>query len=342
MTWYLEIAMRRWSTEEYECAQGLMVSYLRDFFVESQGWHHGFGDSVRVGGGPNFQVPRDTKLVVSQCHRTDGSKFSLHIVCPALVFDCTTLGMKSFAVDFAVYVVYRLFKELKSMCFTMLDVAADVLKPLDRAVLRLLQLHKHSVDSRFPSIGTVSPIDLCVYKVQGQLYRLVGMGKVSRGILGEPLCICGGDGSSPRNLVANHGVGDLPTWLESVVSFKRPLDPMGFFVPPCSWRGWFYQSEDIAWQRQRRKVDVAAGIVPDDADAVQRVEDVPLPRVYESGPRPDFVFEQLLHVGGARLVQSLLGLAVAPPNTNRKGKGKPRGWRPEGPGFSHSPKVGTN
>eukprot|EP01084_Bolivina_argentea_P238348 400443_1 len=41
MTWYLSIASRRWSTEEYECAQGLLVSYLRDFFVECEGWHKG-------------------------------------------------------------------------------------------------------------------------------------------------------------------------------------------------------------------------------------------------------------------------------------------------------------
>ncbi len=53
ITWYLTIAARPWSAEEYECTQGLLVSYLRDFFVESERWHKGVGCVI-----PAFKVPR--------------------------------------------------------------------------------------------------------------------------------------------------------------------------------------------------------------------------------------------------------------------------------------------
>ncbi len=109
------------------------------------------------------------------------------------------------------------------------------------------------------------------------------MGKVARGSLGEPLLICGGDGSSPQNLVETHGVGCVKTWLESLVCMHR-REGVRFFEEPCSWRSWFYQSQDIEWQHQRRKLDVAAGVVPDDPDAVRRVEDIPVPSIYEEGP----------------------------------------------------------
>ncbi len=242
-TWYLSVAALPWTVEEYECAQSVIVSYIRDFLVESEGWHKGLNTGPE---GPVFKAPRDTKLVVLKCHRADGSKFSLHVVCPALLFDCSTLGMKSFVTDLAVYVVYRLFKEINSYRGSMLDLSVDLLTPRDRAVLRLMKLHKYSVDSVSPSIGKVSPIDLCVYKVQGQLFRMVGMGKVTRGTLGEPLVICAGDGSSSRKVETNHGVGSRYTWLDSLVCMHR-REGVRFFDEPCSWHSWFYLSQDVEW-----------------------------------------------------------------------------------------------
>eukprot|EP01084_Bolivina_argentea_P304223 525342_1 len=291
--------------------------------------------------GPHFSVPHDTKLVVSQCHRADGTKFSLHIVCPALFFECTTLGMKSFVTDFAVYVVYRLFKEISSYRGSMMDLSVDILTPRDKAVLRLMKLHKYSVGGPSPSIGKVSPIDLCVYKVRGQLYRMMGMGKIRRGILGQPLLICGGDGSSSLNLEKNHGVGGREAWLDSLVCSHR-REGARFYDEPCSWRSWYYLSRDVEWQRQRRNIDVAAGAVPDDRDVRLNVQYIPVPRSYEEGPRPEFVYDKLLEVGGLTLARSLLGHMTRPMNTNRKGKGRPRGWRPQGPGFPRHPKVGRN
>ncbi len=82
--------------------------------------------------------------------------------------------------------------------------------------------------------------------------------------------------------------------------------------------------------------------MPDDTFATRQVEDIPVPLVYEEGPRPEFVFDKLLEVGGVILVRSLLGCTTRPVSTNRKGKGRPRGWRPQGPGFSRNPKVGRN
>ncbi len=314
--WYLDVAARPWSEEEYGQAQSLMVQYLRDFFAEGTGWHHGVGS-----GGRTFRVGSDTKLVVSQCHRADCSKFSLHVVCPSLLFDRTTPGMKSFVTDFAVYVVYWLFKEISSYRGSMFDLSCDVLTPRDRAVLRLMNLHKYSVGGRAPSIGKVSPIDLCVYKVQGQLYRVVGMGKVCHGTLGQPLLLCGGDGRSPLILEENHGVGSVKMWLGSLVCMHRRDSPAAFFQEPCSWRSWFHLSTDVQWQRQRRRIDVASGVVPDDRDVGRRVEDIPFPLTYEEGPLPDFAYGKLLAVGGPTLARSLLGDQTLPFNTNRKGRG---------------------
>ncbi len=36
-TWHLDISTRRWSVEEYGCAQSLVVSYLRDFLWRVRG-----------------------------------------------------------------------------------------------------------------------------------------------------------------------------------------------------------------------------------------------------------------------------------------------------------------
>ncbi len=78
-------------------------------------------------------------------------------------------------------------------------------------MLRLMKLYKFSVDGEAPSIGKVSPIDLFVCKVSGQLFRMVGLGKVKRGCLGEPLIICKGDGSSAFDVGENFGIGDKNT-----------------------------------------------------------------------------------------------------------------------------------
>ncbi len=94
----------------------------------------------------------------------------------------------------------------------MLDLCVDVLSPKGRTVLRLMKLHKFSVDGETASIGKmISPIDLCVYKVSGQLFRMVGMGKVKRGRLAEPLVICKGDSSSAFDVEKNYGIGDSVT-----------------------------------------------------------------------------------------------------------------------------------
>ncbi len=70
---------------------------LRIFFAEDEGWHHS------ECGTKTSKAGRDTKLVTSQCHRKDGSKFSMHVVCPTLLFDRSTLVMKSFVTDLSVY-----------------------------------------------------------------------------------------------------------------------------------------------------------------------------------------------------------------------------------------------
>ncbi len=187
--------------------------------------------------------------MVSQWHQKDGGKFSMHVVCPTLLFDRSTLGMKSFVTDLAVYVVHRLLKEISDFRNSMLNFCVGSLTAKDRVMLRLIKLLKFSVDRETLSIGKISPIDLFVYKVLGQLFWMVGMGKVKRGRLVEPLVLCKGDGSSAFDVEENYGIGDRGTWFSSLVCNHAQGGSTPFGELPCTWRSSFYLKKDIEWQR---------------------------------------------------------------------------------------------
>ncbi len=196
---------------------------------------------VFTGGPKSLPTGEDLKLVVSQAHRRDGSKLSMHVVCPSLLFQKSTLGLKSFVCDLAVYFVYRIFKELSNdKCLE--DLLPERLSAKDKALLRMIRLHAYGPVKECNNIcrvGRVTPLDCVVYKTSGQLFRLVGMGKAKGGVLGDRLVLCSGDGSDPWELEEN-GIDSRVKWLNSLVGHHSGC--VSFLSPFIVWRSWVYLS----------------------------------------------------------------------------------------------------
>ncbi len=185
------------------------MTWIRDFIEDKEGWHTRVNSGVIQTGIPNnLPSGEDLEFDVSQAHMQDGSKFSMHVVCPSIAFDKSILGLKRFICDLVVYFVYRMFKELGNFrCVE--DLLPRRLSPKDRAVLRMMKLHAYEpVKERnnICRVGRVTTLDCVVYKTSGQLFRLVGMRKMKRGMLGDRLVLCRGDGTNAWDLEEN-GVG---------------------------------------------------------------------------------------------------------------------------------------
>ncbi len=111
--WYAKIAGVPWTVEEIPIAHELIVTWIRDFIEDEEGWHTWVNrGKPKTGGDKHLPTGEDLELVVLQANRQDGSKFSIHVVCPSLIFHKGALGLKGFVCDLAVYFVSRMFKEL--------------------------------------------------------------------------------------------------------------------------------------------------------------------------------------------------------------------------------------
>ncbi len=133
--WYAKVAGVPWTVEELSIAHELIVTCIRDFIEDEEGWHTWMNrGKPKTGGDKHLPTGEDLELVVLQANRQDGSKFSIHVVCPSLIFHKGALGLKGFVCDLAVYFVSRMFKELgNDRCVE--DLLPQRLSAKDRAVL---------------------------------------------------------------------------------------------------------------------------------------------------------------------------------------------------------------
>ncbi len=282
--------------EEISIAHDLMVTWIREFIEDEGGWHTWISrGQARTGGDKHLPPGDDLELVVSQSHRQDGSKFSMHVVSPSIMFDKSTLGLKSFVCDLAVYIVYRMFKELGNhRC--MVNLLPDRLNAKDRAVLRMMKLHPYGRVTECNNIcrvGRVTPLDCVVYKTRGQLFRLVGMGKVKRGVLGDKLVLCRGDGRNAWDL-EECGIGNRVKWMNSIVSHCSLS--ANFLRPIHTWRSWVYLPKDFEWGREQGKYDM----VEDGDSSSAPIDNVcsergfcSMMRSHHRGPTPAFMWDKL-------------------------------------------------
>ncbi len=339
--WYDKVAGVPWTDEEISIAHGLIVTWIRDFIENDEGWHV-FMNRGRARPGVSSKTlcnGEEIELIVSQSHRQDGSKFSMHVVSPSLVFDKSTLGLKGFVCDLAVYMVYRMFKELgNDRCIT--NLLPERLSCKDSAVLRMMKLHAYGPireRNNICRVGRVTPLDCVVYKTRGQLFRLVGMGKVKRGVLGDRLVLCRGDGKNPWDLEEN-GIGSRKQWMHSIVSHHSMR--ADFLQPITVWRSWVYLAKDIEWKQETQKCSTpsderrSTANVGSDSDYHFSSSFVSSETsTYHSGPTPTFMWAKLTDAGTALLAQAVLGRRACQ-TENRRGERRARGWTAKGPGYA--------
>lgn len=170
--WYGKLCSTPWTMLQYNLASTVMLGYLKNWCKVCK-----FKDVTYC----------------TTCHRSDGTKMSMHLILPFLYLVHTRENFVNVAQEFAIYVIYKIMQTIRKVnMWQLIELNPDSLTDYHLVLLRLLRLDGYdSHNDNRAILPQVTPVDLSVYRNRSQLMRVVGTCKwiKEKGDFGEAFTI---------------------------------------------------------------------------------------------------------------------------------------------------------